>query len=238
MLVLCYHAVSPTWPAALAISPARLERQLRFLVRRGYRGATFSQAVAQRPFERTVVVTFDDSYRSTLTLGKPVLDRLGLPGTVFVPTSYAGGGPMVWPGIDMWAGGPHEHELHPMSWDELAGLSAAGWEIGSHTVSHPRLTACSDERLGAELAGSREACRDSLGVPCDSIAYPYGDVDARVVHATEAAGYTAAAALPARLHRERPLEWPRVGVYRIDALPRFAVKTTRLVRRRRHRLGR
>jgi peptidoglycan/xylan/chitin deacetylase (PgdA/CDA1 family) len=238
ILVLCYHAISPTWPAELATSPAEFERQLKLLMSRGYRGATFTEAVAQAPHDRTLVVTFDDAYRSTLTLGKPVLDRLGLPGTVFVPTAYPGGGPMVWPGIDMWAGGPHEHELVPMSWDELGGLSAAGWEIGSHTVSHPRLTACTDERLRTELVDSRRACVDALGIPCRSLAYPYGDLDARVVQAAGEAGYHAGAALPARWHAADPLQWPRVGVYGIDVPWRFALKVSPAVRRLRTLVGR
>jgi peptidoglycan/xylan/chitin deacetylase (PgdA/CDA1 family) len=234
ILVLCYHAVSPTWPAALAISPTLLERQLSFLLRRGYRGATFSAAVSNARHERTLAVTFDDAYRSTLMLGKPVLDRLGLPGTVFVPTAFPGGGPMAWPGIDVWTGGPHEHELTPMSWDDLSALAAEGWEIGSHTISHRQLTTCTDDELRAELVGSRRACADALGIDCQSVAYPYGDVDARVVRAASDAGYRTGAALPARMHRPRPLEWPRLGVYRIDALPRFAAKAVPGLRRIAH----
>ncbi len=233
-LVLCYHAVSPTWPAALAVSPELLERQLKFLIARGYHGATFSNAVTAPPQKRTLVVTFDDAYRSTLTAGKPILDRLGLPGTVFVPTSYPEAGPMVWSGIDMWVGGPHEHELTPMSWEELRNVASAGWEIGSHTVSHPRLTSCTDDQLRAELVDSRQACIDALGVPCNSLAYPYGDVDGRVVDAARAAGYRAAAVLATRFHSPRALEWPRTGIYRIDVLPRFAAKTMPVARKVTH----
>ena len=81
-IVLCYHALSPTWEADLSTTPERFERQLELLVRRGYRGVTFEQAV-RAPHERTVAVTFDDAYRSVLELARPILDRLGLPATVF-----------------------------------------------------------------------------------------------------------------------------------------------------------
>lgn len=230
MLVLCYHAVSPTWPAALSVTPERLERQLGALVKRGYRGATFSQAV-ERPAGRMVVATFDDAYRSVLTLAAPVLERLGVPGTVFAPTDWAGRAePMRWPGIDEWVGGEHEHELLPMSWDELGGLAARGWEVGSHTRSHPRLTELDDEGLRDELAGSREECAARLG-SCATIAYPYGDQDARVREAACSAGYRAAAALGRSLREGDPFAWPRVGVYHADDDRRFAVKSSRLVRR-------
>ena len=45
VLVLCYHAVSPRWPADLSVTPEAFERQLQLLVGRGYRGATFHDAV-------------------------------------------------------------------------------------------------------------------------------------------------------------------------------------------------
>jgi peptidoglycan/xylan/chitin deacetylase (PgdA/CDA1 family) len=231
VLVLCYHAVSRSWPAALSVTPDVLEAQLHRLVSRGYRGATFADALTAPPGTRVISVTFDDAYRSVAELAFPVLERLGVPGTVFVPTGFAGASePMSWPGIDDWLGGPHEGELVPMSWEQLRRLQAAGWEIGSHTVSHPRLTRVDDEQLAAELRDSRLACEARTGERCTSIAYPYGDVDARVTAAARDAGYAFGAALPASFHRPRPLEWPRIGVYRADPGWRFALKVSRSVR--------
>jgi peptidoglycan/xylan/chitin deacetylase (PgdA/CDA1 family) len=236
LLVLCYHALSPDWPAALSTTPERFESQLRRLKRRGYRGVTFTEAVAGGRGKR-VAVTFDDAYRSVLELARPILDDLEMPATVYAPTAWIDRDePMTWPGIDEWLGGPHEHELLPMSWDQLRELADGGWEIGSHTVSHPHLTQIGDGELEVELTRSREACREALGRDCSSIAYPYGDVDERVVAAARAAGYAAGAALPARWHAERPLEWPRVGVYYADDDRRFALKASPLVRRLRARV--
>ncbi len=231
LLVLCYHAVSPTWDADLSVTPERLERQLASLVRRGYRGATFSDAVTGPPARRTVVVTFDDAYRSVLDLALPVLERLHLPGTVFVPTGFTDPDvPMAWPGIDGWLGGPHEHELRPMGWEGLRHLAAAGWEIGSHTVSHPRLTELDDRALATELGESKATCEQAMGAPCASIAYPYGDVDVRVLGAARDAGYATGAALPVAFHAARQLEWPRVGVYFADGELRVRLKVSRAIR--------
>ena len=131
VLVLCYHAMSRAWGAGFSATPDRLEAQIGSLLERGYEGATFSDAVNRPLPERALAVTFDDSYRSVFELAAPVLARLGVPGTVFVPTAAAGSErPMAWPGIDHWLGGPHEQELMPMSWDELGELAKAGWEIG------------------------------------------------------------------------------------------------------------
>jgi peptidoglycan/xylan/chitin deacetylase (PgdA/CDA1 family) len=232
VLVLCYHAVSPDWPAALSTTPERFEAQLELLLARGYAPVTFEQAVSAPPAGRTLAVTFDDAYRSVLERALPIMERLGVPGTVFVPTDFAGRPePMAWDGVDQWLGGPHEPELVPLGWEELRGLAAAGWEVGSHTCSHPRLTSVDDDRLRRELSDSRAACEEGMGAPCRSVAYPYGDVDARVVEATRAAGYALGAALPKRLGSTSPLDWPRVGVYHGDDLRRFKLKVSPPLRR-------
>jgi peptidoglycan/xylan/chitin deacetylase (PgdA/CDA1 family) len=237
ILVLCYHAVSSEWPADLSITLERFEAQLDFLVRRGYVGATFERAITNPPGPRTVAITFDDAYCSVLEQALPIMRRLGLPASVYVPTDWpARGGPMSWPGIDHWLGGPHERELCCLTWDELGELAQEGWEVGSHTCSHPHLTRMADEQLAAELERSRAACEDGLGRPCDSIAYPYGDVDARVVAAAAAAGYRYGATLPeTRFKHPEPLDWPRLGIYHADDLRRFRLKVSPLVRRVRGR---
>jgi peptidoglycan/xylan/chitin deacetylase (PgdA/CDA1 family) len=232
VLVLCYHAVSERWPADLSVTPERLEEQLGLLVRRGYTGATFHEAVAAPLARRTLAVTFDDAYRSVLERAFPILSRLELPGSVFVPTDFAGReAPMSWPGIDRWIGGEHESELIGMSWSDLRRLADAGWEIGSHTRSHPRLTELDDGALMSELRGSREHCEQQLGARCRSLAYPYGDVDERVVEAAAKAGYEAAGTLPRRLVGTGPLAWPRVGVYHADGDRRFRAKVSPAMRR-------
>jgi peptidoglycan/xylan/chitin deacetylase (PgdA/CDA1 family) len=232
VLVLCYHAVSERFPAALSVTPTAFERQLALLSRAGYRGATFADAVQARS-GRTVAVTFDDAYLSVLELAKPMLDEVGFPATVYAPTAYLDrpGQPLKWDGIEQWHGGEHERELVPMSWDQLRELADAGWEIGSHTCTHPHLTQVDDDALRRELVESRATVEERMGRPCATLAYPYGDYDERVVEAATAAGYAAAGTLPARLHSERALAWPRVGIYHSDDERRFRMKVSRVMRR-------
>lgn len=231
-LVLCYHAVSESWPASLSITPRRLEEQLSALTRRGYRGTTFHDAVHAAPSRRTFAVTFDDAYVSVLELALPIMSRLGVPGTIFVPTDFVGSR-AVWPGVDRWLQTAHEHELATMTWPQLRALADAGWEIGSHTCSHPRLTGLADTDLARELADSRRRCEDGMGRACRSLAYPYGDHDARVIGAAATAGYEAAGTLPEQFSGAAPLAWPRVGIYYEDTPKRFAVKVSPTVRRMR-----
>ena len=231
VVVLCYHAVSARWRSSLSVTPGRLEEQVTSLLRRGYRPQTFTSAVLAPESARVLAVTFDDAYRSVAELGRPVLDRLGVPATVYAPTRFIGSdGPMSWPGIEEWLGTEHRDELLPLGWDGLAELADAGWEVGSHTVGHPHLTALGDADLAEELRASRATCETRLGRPCTSIAYPYGDEDPRVVAAAEAAGYAAAGTLPHRLHAAAPLRFPRIGVYQRDDPRRFRLKTDRPMR--------
>lgn len=227
LLVLCYHAISPRWSAGLSVTPEAFERQIVNLVRHGWRASTFSECVRQ-PSAKTMVITFDDAFLSVKTYAEPILTELGVRATVFVPTDYISrGAPLAWPGLDHWQHGPDAAELTPMTWDDLCGLSELGWEIGSHTRTHPQLTTLDNDGLITELAHSREECAQRIGRPVTSLAYPYGNVDDRVETQTRRAGYEAAATLTwptdhVNLHR-----FPRVGVYHKDSWPRFRVKVAR-----------
>ncbi len=151
---------------------------------------------------------------------------------MFAPTAFVGTEePMAWPGIDHWRETEYAEELVPMSWQELGRLAEAGWEIGSHTHSHPRLPTLADGALEDELVRSRREIERHLARPCPSVAYPYGDHDARVVEAARQAGYETAGTLPARLtRRPGPLDWPRIVVTHADDARRFRLKVSRLAR--------
>jgi peptidoglycan/xylan/chitin deacetylase (PgdA/CDA1 family) len=228
-IVLCYHAISPSWDAALSTPAERLEAQIGRLKRRGWTGLTLSEALAD-PRPRTYAITFDDAFESVATRARPVLDSLGVPATVYVPTRYpTAPPPMAWEGTDHWVDTPHAGELRCLSWDALRELADHGWEIGAHTVSHPHLTRLDDEALAHELSASKADCERELGRPCTSLAYPYGDVDDRVEEATRAAGYEFAVSLA--IHEPKPLRWPRVGVYHVDSGLRERLKLSPLVYR-------
>jgi peptidoglycan/xylan/chitin deacetylase (PgdA/CDA1 family) len=215
-LVLCYHGVSEDWPADFSISPGRLADQVRWFLDRGYRPATFTAAATGQARGRVLAVTFDDAYRSVGRLAFPLLSELGVPATVFAPTGFVDDPvPRGWDGTHEWAGTAFAAEIAVMGWSGLEELAEAGWEIGSHTRTHPRLTELDDQTLRDELGGSREELEARLGRPCRSLAYPYGDVDRRVAKAAGEAGYSAAGGvLPGRASERDPLLFPRISVGR------------------------
>jgi peptidoglycan/xylan/chitin deacetylase (PgdA/CDA1 family) len=231
-LVLCYHGISPTWPAPTTVRPDRFREQLESLLGSGWVGATVTDALTSPPAVKSLVVTFDDAHRSVLELAKPVLDELGIPATVYVPTDYAGTDRlMAWAGYDVWEDTEHADELRCLTWDELRGLADDGWEIGSHTCSHPFLTRLDDDALERELTVSKEICEREMGRPCVSIAYPYGDCDDRVTAATRRAGYGLGLTVPTRSVAPLPLLWPRVAVYWDDTTRRLRLRAWRRAHR-------
>ncbi len=64
-----------------------------------------------------------------------------------------------------------------------------GMEVGSHTMTHPDLTALDDEALRWELAESKTRLADLTGSEVTSFCYPSGYFNRRVANAVAAAGY-------------------------------------------------
>jgi peptidoglycan/xylan/chitin deacetylase (PgdA/CDA1 family) len=62
---------------------------------------------------------------------------------------------------------------------QIVALRDAGWEIMSHTVTHPHLGWISEERVDSELKRSKEEL-ERLGVPVDNLVYPFNNNDAAV----------------------------------------------------------
>jgi peptidoglycan/xylan/chitin deacetylase (PgdA/CDA1 family) len=199
--VVCYHAVSPTWEHRLCIQPDLLVRQVRALSR-----------------FRNVVATFDDAFRSSASVF-PELEQLGVPIEIFVCTGYAREGASL--AIQELAG-DDPAELTTMSWDELLGHADRGVLIGSHTVSHPHLTALSDDELRRELNESKAEIEERLRRPCPDLAYPYGEHDERVRLAARRATYERAYAL--RRPRGGDYALPRLDLYRRHTVPRTLLR--------------
>lgn len=231
-VVLCYHALSEEASTEMVVAPATLEKHVTALLRRGYRATTFGEiAGREQRREKEFAVTFDDAFESVDRLARPILDRLGVPATVFVCTDFATSQePMQWPAISTWAQDRRRQEMLSMSWPALRKAGRTGWEIGSHTCSHPLLTTLSDSELTRELMTSRRVCEEQLGTPCTSFAYPQSDFDERVMRLVEQAGYKAACTLPSKFTLPARYAWPRIGVYEIDSPLRFRLKCSPTIR--------
>lgn len=97
--VLTYHRVGgPTsvagYPGLISATTSEFTEQMGFLATR-YRVASMADLIDAREGRRdlpprSVMVTFDDAYRDFAEYAWPVLHRLKLPVTLFVPTAFPG----------------------------------------------------------------------------------------------------------------------------------------------------
>lgn len=76
-----------------------------------------------------------------------------------------------------------------LNWDEIKVLSDSGWEIGSHGVSHDRLTECNDNSLHDEIYQSKAILENNLNKIIKSFSYPHGRNNDKVNDNIKKAGY-------------------------------------------------
>lgn len=193
--VLFYHRVNTHRFEALGLVSREVtvpkdafKAQMAYLAEHGFRTLTLAQAEAmlagEVPFDpKAVLITFDDGYRDNLDVAAPILAKHGFRATVFPVLNLIGKDNRPWPMSDPEPLGQFMDDKDLRAW------LAEGHDMGSHTLTHPILTHVDDETLVAELEQSRIGFESRFDRPCTAVAYPRGDVDARVVRAARQAGY-------------------------------------------------
>lgn len=139
---------------------------------------------ADRLPPRAVVLTFDDGYRSVGELAWPILQREGLPATLYVVPGYLDGLSRF-----PWDGDAGTADAELLTAPEVVALARAGLDIGSHSLSHRWLPALDATELLSDLAESRSVLEEVVGAPIRGLAYPTGGWDRRVRRAARASGY-------------------------------------------------
>lgn len=218
--ILTYHAID--WrPSVISLSPELFRWQMESLAARGVAGISLAQAfehleLTGRYPSNAVVLTFDDGYLSVLEQALPVMAAQGFSATVFLVTSLVG------------MSASQAKAVHPdfdrdlLTWHQVEAWVRSGFDIGSHTLSHPDLTRLSPDALEQELGQSREILEQRLQTRVDALAYPYGYFDAAVC---TAASRHYRRACTTRLGRcpVRPdlLQLQRVDMYYLQPPQRF-----------------
>jgi peptidoglycan/xylan/chitin deacetylase (PgdA/CDA1 family) len=168
--ILAYHSIDNSG-SVLSTSAEAFREQMDVLNELGVRVLALEEVRAVRMDGSTgaaVVITFDDGFRNVCENGLPVLQRCGYPATVFLVTGYCGR-------ANSWPGQPNHIVQRPLlSWSEIRELRSAGIALGSHSVTHPDLTAVSIREADEELAASKKAIEDVVGDAVEAFAYPYG----------------------------------------------------------------
>jgi peptidoglycan/xylan/chitin deacetylase (PgdA/CDA1 family) len=172
----------------LYVNPDSFERQLWTLRRLGVRGVSMSEGIARlhsAAARGCVVFTFDDGYADTLTTAAPLLKRYGFGATCYVVSDAVGT-------YNRWDAEFLQERKPLMSREQLDQWLAAGMEVGSHSLSHQRLRELPLDEARYEIAESRSALRNMLGVPIEHFAYPFGHFTAELVELVRHAGYSSA----------------------------------------------
>jgi peptidoglycan/xylan/chitin deacetylase (PgdA/CDA1 family) len=131
-----------------------------------------------------VAITFDDAFVGVLENAVPILIRYDLPAAICVPTGNLERRPD-WDLVGERLG----YEERVMSANELVTLFALGFELFSHTVTHPRLALICDEKMRFELIQSKLALEKITKQEVVGISYPHGSTSTRVCQAARDAGY-------------------------------------------------
>jgi len=180
--ILLYHVIADRPPGApfpdLYVPPRIFARQMAQLAALGDHVVTLQEVYdhwhgAPLP-PRPVVVSFDDGFRNQDTQALPILRRHGWIGTLNLVIA-------------------HMHEgTYGLGPRRVRRMIAAGWEVDSHTLTHPNLAGLGATQLQHEVAGSRHILHVLFRIPVNFFCYPYGAYDAAVIAATRRAGYEGA----------------------------------------------
>ena len=180
--ILLYHVIGDRPPGApfpqLYVPAAVFAAQMNELAHLGDHVVTLQELYdhwhgAPLP-SKPVVVSFDDGFRNQYTRALPTLRRHGWEGTLNLILAHLHEG---------------SYGLGPR---EVAHMIDDGWEVDSHTLTHPNLTSLGPTQLASEVGGSRHELHALFGIPVNFFCYPGGAYNATVIAATEAAGYAGA----------------------------------------------
>jgi len=183
--VLVYHNISAQDKGKLSIAARTFDAQIRQLHDEGFQAISLADFVAfttgrrQLP-RKSVLLTFDDGYKSFVQYARPILKDYGFGATLFVYSDFIGAG-------------------SGLAWQELRTLSEQGYDVQAHSKSHANLRrkegeseAAYAKRIEAELAYPLTLYKKNLSRPVDALAYPYGEMDDELVPFVAKYGYTVA----------------------------------------------
>ncbi len=212
--ILCYHRIEA--PPASApddsnfVSPELFRRHVALLFSLGFHGVTVNEVARWQRGEcqlprRPIVLSFDDGFESVADHAFPVLRRAGWGATIFAISGCVGR-------MNEWD--PTAPPGRLLDAHALRQLAAEGYEIGSHTRRHRRVTELDAVQAAFELAGARSELQAMTGRAVTSFAFPYGTHSRLALTRVAEAGYSTAVTLKrwGNGRRTNPLRLGRMSV--------------------------
>ena len=176
--VLAYHKIGEPsidgWKTWNYISEANFSKQLQYLQKNNWNvinAHTFIKNL-QTPESlrsKSVLITFDDGYRSNLQIALPILKKFLYPAIVFVPTSFVGNYNAF--DADIF----YEPREEICTWEELKELEQNNISIESHGLNHRHFSKMSISEQTDEISKSKEIIELNLKKKVNLFSFPYGD---------------------------------------------------------------
>ena len=166
----------------ITISTSEFRRHMKMLKDNGYNVATMDEVVAYVRGEillpkKSIVLCFDDGYKSNTYYAAPILREFGYKATVFSIMSLFDGQYQDWYDVS---------SLQHITRKDLASYSDV-LDQQCHTwANHNKLSQQSYNQVYNDLMQSQNCEKYKY------FAYPYGDYDSDVINAVKAAGFLAA----------------------------------------------
>ena len=123
-------------------------------------------ARAQTAWTGMVSFNFDDGHKSVYENALPVFNKYKVLGSIF---------PVV--------GAIENQEDWIVTWPQLVEFQEAGWEIGSHTMTHSHLTTLSAAQVDYELKESQTILA-AHGITAKTLVFPYNEYNSLVLDYT------------------------------------------------------
>lgn len=146
--------------------PVVFARHVQYLRAAGFKGVTLAQAAdyLESGFDKAklVAITFDDGYRDFYYRAIPILVENGFTATIFVVS-----------GLASIAGAGDRSRGEFMTSSEIRQVHSLGFEVGSHTVTHPVLWKLSHAELWNEISQSKHEIENILGSTVQSFCHPF-----------------------------------------------------------------
>jgi glycosyltransferase involved in cell wall biosynthesis len=189
--VLLYHAFTEADEGETYVAPKRsFARQMRLLAALGYKVISAEDLTRclreQRlPAERTAVITIDDGYADNYEVALPVLRRHGFGATIYLVAGRLGAS-------NNWNEDGAAKDRPMLSLEQVKTMQEDDIRFGSHTQTHCSLPEMSDAVAAREIEGSRTDLEQTLETPVTTFAYPYGNLDERILGIVGNSGYEGA----------------------------------------------
>lgn len=211
--ILTYHNIGDAPPGAthrgLYLSLPKFRAHLAALGRHHCAGLSMDEGLPHlrgTSSGRAAIITFDDGYADNVEYALPVLREHGCTATCYLVASQIGGS-NVWDWDEVRARKPLMDLSLVRQW------LGAGMKVGSHTLTHPRLSGLDRASKRREIVDSKALLEDRLGVPIQHFCFPYGDHDPECLELVREAGYVTA--VTTQRGRVRPgqslYSLPRIG---------------------------